>query len=468
MFRSLYGKIMALFLAVLVLSISLLTALLYRSIRNDKIEARLDMLVAQANDVAYLAARIDNRQTGEYLSRKVMDIMSEYDAFVIILDANGKMISIGDETVELVYEYSVSQTMVLLSAIVNGMEIRHRSEMADTGNPIFTVGVPYKEGGEVMGGVFIHTSEQSIEASYRDVLSSVLHAMMLALALASLIILVVCEFITRPLREMAQAAERFAHGDFQQRVHVKSRDEVGRLADSFNSMAADLDRLEQTRREFVANVSHELRSPLTSMQGFINGVLDGTVPEAEQSKYLGVVLDETKRLNKLITTLLDLSHMESGQTPLQKSKFDINELIARALIRQEGHISEKNMDVWVEFDEDTCMVNADVDRIEQVMINLIDNAVKYAGESGVITLSTRREKGIVRVAVEDNGPGIAQEDILCIFDRFYMADKAHTTGTGTGLGLPIVKSILDQHGQNIVALSEMGKGTRFEFTLEGA
>jgi len=249
---------------------------------------------------------------------------------------------------------------------------------------------------------------------------------------------------------------------------VESRDEVGLLAEAFNSMAEDLGRLEQTRREFVANVSHELRSPLTSIQGFLTGMQDGTVPEEDRERYLSIVVEETKRLNRLITELLDLSRIESGQTELHLTEFDLNERVARVLIRQESRITERNLDIQLDFESDTCRVRADADRIEQVLINLIDNAIKYGGEGCTVRVSTRRERDMVRVAVQDSGPGIAAEDLPCVFERFYKADKAHTTGNGTGLGLAIAKKIVEQHGQKITVKSAPGQGARFEFTLEGA
>ena len=233
-------------------------------------------------------------------------------------------------------------------------------------------------------------------------------------------------------------------------------------------MAEDLDRLEKTRREFVSNVSHELRSPLTSMQGFIGGMMDGTIPEGERDKYLQIVWDETKRLNKLITTLLDLSHIESGKTPLTRTRFDVNEMICRVLVRQETRINEKNLNVDIDFQNETCFVDADADRIEQVIVNLVDNAIKYGREDGgTLSLRTREEGNQARVIVADDGPQIPPEDLPQIFERFYKVDKAHTTGKGTGLGLAIVKSIIDQHGKKIQAFSDE-KETRFEFTLDKA
>lgn len=469
MFRSLYARLLVLFMAVLLAAMSLLTVLLYQRIRSDKIEARLNELTIQARDIAFLAGQrtAGAQETNRYLMWKSQEIMRDFDAYILIVDRERNLIPLGDETMEVTYDFTIEETLALLSVVVSGNEIRVPTRLV-TGNVVFTVGVPYMQDGVVLGAVFIHTSEQNIEASYRDILEQSLRAMMIALAIGAVMILIISQLITQPLRAMSRAADRFARGDFRQRVRVNSRDEVGLLATSFNSMADELERLEQTRRDFVANVSHELRSPLTSIQGFINGMLDGTVQEEDREHYLSIVLDETRRLNKLITTLLDLSHIESGQTALNITTFDINELISRVLIRQEGRIEAKGIEVEIDFSKDICPVNADPDRIEQVLINLIDNAIKYGKENGTLTLSTGRADGAVRITVADDGPGIPEADLPLVFERFHKVDKAHTKGNGTGLGLAIAKSIIDQHSQRIWVESKEGEGATFIFTLEGA
>ena len=468
MFRTLYGRLMAVFLAVLLMAMGGLSFLLYQRIRDDKIDARLDELTMQARDVAFLAGQrsvFGSAQTDRYLLWKSQEIMEDFGASLLIVDRYRNVIPISD-TQQEDDELTLAAALTLLNEVLQGREIRAPLVSATTGNPIFIVGVPYIQDGLVLGAVFIHTNEQSIETSYREILAETLRAVLMAMSIGAFLILLASSYMTRPLRQMAAAAERFSHGDSKQRVEVTGQDEVGRLAESFNSMADDLERLEQTRRDFVANVSHELRSPLTSMQGFINGILDGTVPEGEREHYLNIVLDETRRLNKLITTLLDLSHIENGKTPLSKTRFDINEMICRVLVRQESVLTERSIDVQMDFEHETCYVNADADRIEQVLVNLLDNAIKYGGEHGCITLKTKTASDGVHISVSDTGPGIPEADLPFVFERFYKVDKAHTTGKGTGLGLAIVKSIIEQHGHSIRAFSTQGDGARFEFTLD--
>ena len=468
MFRSLYSRLLALFLAVLIVAMGTLTFFMYDRIREDKVNERLTELTNQARDVAQLAAQrslYSTRSADQYMIWKSQEITKEYDAYLIIIDRYRNVIPIGDGTLVDAGGMTLDETFTYLGRVLAGETIHDRA-LTNSGNVVFTVGAPYIENGRVLGAVFIHTSEQSVEASYREILQEVFRALILAATVGAVLILIASRYFTEPMRQMAAAAEKFSRGDFSQRVEVHSRDEVGLLAESFNSMAEDLDRLEQTRREFVANVSHELRSPLTSMQGFLGGMMDGTIPENERDKYMQIVWDETKRLNKLITTLLDLSHIESGKTPLVRTRFDVNEMICRVMVRQEQRIDEKNLNVEIDFQNETCFVDADADRIEQVLVNLIDNAIKYGREDGgTIAVRTREEGNQVRVIVADDGPQIPPDDLPQIFDRFYKVDKAHTTGKGTGLGLAIVKSIIDQHGKRIQAFSDE-KETRFEFTLD--
>lgn len=468
MFHSLYARLLAMFLAVLIVAMGLLTFFMYDRIREDKVNERLTELTNQARDVAQLAAQrslYSTRSADQYMIWKSEEITKEYDAYLIIIDRYRNVIPIGEETVSDAGGMALEETLSYLGRVLNGETINERA-LTNSGNVVFTVGAPYIEKGRVLGAVFIHTSEQSVEASYREILQEVFRALILAASLGAVLILIASRYFTEPMRQMAVAADKFSHGDFSQRVEVHTRDEVGRLAESFNGMAQDLDRLERTRREFVANVSHELRSPLTSMQGFIGGMLDGTIPEDERDKYMGIVWDETKRLNKLITTLLDLSRIESGKTPLTRTRFDVNEMICRVMVRQEQRMNEKHLNVEIDFQNENCFVDADADRIEQVIVNLVDNAIKYGKEDGgTITVRTREEGAQVRVIIANDGSQIPPEDLPQIFERFYKVDKAHTTGKGTGLGLAIVKSIIDQHGKRIQAFSDE-KETRFEFTLD--
>jgi len=212
-------------------------------------------------------------------------------------------------------------------------------------------------------------------------------------------------------------------------------------------------------------VSHELRSPMTSMQGFLQGMLDGTIPLGDQRQYMQIVLDETRRLSKLVGSLLNLSRLENGETPLAMSHFDVHETIRRVIIANMTQLDEKQLELSLSFEDEPMYVHADQDQIEQVLINLLSNAIKYTPDGGHIAIDTRQKERITTLIVRDSGPGILPEDAPYVFDRFYKADKAHTVGKGTGLGLAICKRIMERHGQTI-RLLPADTGAAFECTLE--
>lgn len=232
--------------------------------------------------------------------------------------------------------------------------------------------------------------------------------------------------ISKPLAEMNVISREIASGNFKRRVQIKSKDEVGQVGLNFNAMADALENLELTRKTFVANVSHELRSPLTSMKGYIQGVLDKTIGDEDRDRYLEIALTETERMNRLISGLLDLAQVESGQFSVEKKVYDINEQIRRALIAREESINERNMKIEVVFKEENLFVEADPDRIQQVIINLLDNAIKFNKDGGSLLIETWRYKDKAFIKIKDEGPGIAREEIGHIWTPFYQIDKSRS------------------------------------------
>ena len=276
--------------------------------------------------------------------------------------------------------------------------------------------------------------------------------------------------VINPFIEMNHAVQCYSRGDFSTRIPVEGKDEAAQLGKSLNEMAEQLRGLEETRRSFVANVSHELRSPLTSMKGFLEAMQDGTIPPENYPEYIGIVLNETRRMVTLVNDLLDLARIESGTIQLNFEVFDINELIRRTLLTFEARLIENEMEMEVRFAQEQCTVFADSAQIGQVLRNLIDNAIKYSPKGRSLFVSTYSMRKTVYVTVRDNGIGIPQEDVPHVFDRFYKVEKAHTPAPqmGSGLGLSIVKRIIESHGQSITVRSARGRGTQFTFTLERA
>ena len=274
------------------------------------------------------------------------------------------------------------------------------------------------------------------------------------------------KIIVAPLEEINKAARRLAKGDVDKRIYIDSEDEIGELAESFNIMAESLEKVDNARRDFISNVSHELRSPITSIKGFITGIMDGIIPKDKENYYLNIVNDEVFRLSRLVNDLLDISSLESGKFNLNIIRFDLNEIITLCTLNLEGKIKDKNMNVEVVFNNRHEFCLADRDRIIQVLTNILENAIKYGYEDGKIEIKSYTKGELVYVSIFNSGPNIPKEEINKIWERFYKTDRARTNKVSTGLGLPIVRLILSQHNQDIWAENVEDKGVKFIFTLK--
>ena len=476
-----FARIMAVVLAVILLTTVLLTGAWWLTLRNRQIDARLDYLISEAEDIAYLAGNLSgdslmetiqdrDSATRAYLNRMAEKVNREFGAYIAVMDRGGNVMtnsqSAYSEDPEFMESLNGEDISEAFQRILAGETIRLRSESGEA--PTFTVGVPFVMDNTVTGAVFIRTKAQRIESGLTEVL---VRTLLLAAAVAVLSGVAVFLFVRRrmkPLKELESAAAAIAEGDFSVQVNEKQGDpELRELSGAFNTMTQKLQGVETSRREFVANVSHELRTPITSIRGFAEGMADGVIPEEEKPKYLRLVADESKRLSGLIDDLLALSRLERDDAKPEMTTFDVNEMLRRAVIRRMNDLEAKGIDISCEFEEDSCMVKADSDRIEQVVINLLDNAIKFTPDGGKISLESGTKDGIAEITVRDNGCGIAPEDREKVFDRFFTADRAHTAGKGTGLGLSICKRILEMHGQSIKLL-DTDEGAAFRFTLEKA
>jgi len=271
--------------------------------------------------------------------------------------------------------------------------------------------------------------------------------------------------ITAPLREMNRVALHIARGQFEQSVNIKTHDELEELGETFNYMAQELAGLDQMRKDFVANVSHDLRAPLTLIHGFVSAFLDDTIPNERKHHYFTLMKEQTERMIKLVNDLLDMARIEAGQLEIRPVSFNLSELVRQVVARMEPEFVKKQVNVALiaEAAQDIHVL-ADPDRIEQVLGNLLQNAVQFSSPDRAVEVILKKAAQAV-VSIRDYGPGIRQEDIASIWERFYKADRARTKQAGTGLGLSIVKHILDLHQSPIQVKSEVGNGSIFTFTL---
>ena len=334
----------------------------------------------------------------------------------------------------------------------------------------YVVGVPIlaetPAGTEVAGAVLAVTGANNLTEMWRAFLGIFAMTAITVILIAFVASSVAAMRQTKPIKEMAVAARRFAGGNFDIRVNTAGRDdEIGELADAFNAMADSLQQTEQQRREFIANISHELKTPMTSITGYAEGILDGTIPRDQEEHYLRIISDESRRLNRLVRRMLEVSRIQSVDMLKEKAPFDICESMRRALISLEKKITDRNLDVDADIPEEPTIVLGDKDLITQVIYNLLENAAKFAYPDTTLYLGLRTTGEKAEVSVRNVGDTIAPEEIPRLFERFHKTDKSRSEDKdGVGLGLYIVKTILDQHQEQLRATSENGV-TTFTFTM---
>ncbi len=333
-----------------------------------------------------------------------------------------------------------------------------RDKLLYVAKPIFT-----HDG--VSGAVIVCSTIPYIQNMQFGVMRMFFWAVVFVLILSLIVSAVLSRRIAKPVKEMTNVAKRIAAGDFSQRVSKDAKGELGVLAASFNQMTVALGEMDEVQSSFISDVSHELRTPMTIISGFVDGVLDGTIPEEEHKKYLGIVLSEIKRLNRLVNDLLEMSRLNSGKIEYKMVPFDVTENIRKAVVSFEQGIDEKHIDVEVDFENDTMLAMGNSDSVYRVIANLMDNAVKFTPEGGKITIKAFTAGNKTKVSVENTGNGLSEKELNHIWDRFYQTDKSRASKKGAGLGLYIVKNIMKSHENEIYAESEEGKWTRFTFEL---
>lgn len=475
MFKTLFSRMLGAYLSSAVAVILLLGLASGTIIRNHYISTAKRSLSREVDEIALIVSDeyLDSNKR-DVAKEKILAIVRQFDALLQIdfFDASLGIRSFYDYQTGAKWRVCVELDISELTEKTDGadkLEAYYTDLLADyVGIRTLTIKKPLvSENGEygtIMLSYDMSDDYSALSELYFDIFLSALGAVLITAAITYII----TKRITKPVSHMTDVVNAISHGDLEARVRVVQSDELGILGKSFNDMADKVSGLDRARREFVANVSHELRSPLTSMRGFIEAMEEGVIPPEEHNKYLNVVLDENRRMSGIVNDLLDMARIESGQYKIAPIAFDVCELVTGSLLTFESRIESKGIGVDIRLPSAPLFVSADRDRIDQVLHNLIDNAIKFTPEgSGLIGVSVVSDKQKAHITVRNSGSTLSDEDIPRLFDRFYKAEKAHTyTGTsGTGLGLSIVKLILDQHGEDISVSFENGI-TSFTFTLK--
>lgn len=426
---------------------------------------KADSLYKEATLIANTyASDLYNSEASLETVKPQLDALSTYlGAEVWIINPSGRMIMTTDAPLDIEHETVVENfdpTVTSGSYYTVGNFFDWFSE------DMLSVFAPITSNYKVRGYVVIHTAMSAIRASSESLLN-ISYIMLVIFFLLSLIILIFfTEMVYIPLRKITTATEQYAAGNLHYEFQVDSEDEIGYLAASLSYMANEIARSEDNQKKFIANVSHDFRSPLTSIKGYLEAMQDGTIPAELYDKYLGILLNETDRLIKLTNSLLTLNNLNMKGVVLEKSTFDINQVIRSTAESFEGTCRQKRIGIDLVLTGDTLPVLADKSKIEQVLYNLLDNAIKFSHADSSIKIETSEKHGKVFVSVKDHGIGIPKDSLKLIFDRFYKTDLSRGKDKrGTGLGLSITKEIIRAHNENINVISTEGVGSEFIFSL---
>lgn len=462
--RTIYWQNFLLTASVVMLTLALLGSAFFALTYSYAIDERSEEMQSKASVVSHMVSSY--MESGSLTGlRELADFASSVtDAQFLICNADGNLLLTTDPSLAnrvLTVPKDVSEGA--MSSEPYAVRTTLGSIYADTH---FVVGVPIESGGATVGFVLAVTGARALTTMWRTFIGLFFMTAVTVLLLSFVVSAWVSMRQSHPIHEMAEATRRFADGNFDVRMHnYADVTEITELADAFNNMADSLQETERQRREFIANVSHELKTPMTTIAGYTDGILDGTIPPEQEKEYLRIISDESRRLSRLVRRMLEVSQLQSRDLNRTKVPFDVCESMRRVLISMEKKITDRGLDVDADIPDSGIMVLGDNDLITQVIYNLLENATKFARKGSVLYLGVTTSNGKALVSVRNEGDTIPAEEIPLLFERFHKSDKSRSEDKdGVGLGLYVVKTILDQHKEHIAVTSENGL-TTFTFTV---
>lgn len=492
MFKSVFVKYISAFMLINILSIflstSIITTLVNTYDENNKSRTLANIAYSVTTFIIDDYTSSGEMSFNDYLNKSVYPIKPMLDSLegnvenlvIFIADGDGNVKLIGGSShadtfagedglvsfgEELAYPASITAALQNSSGISRNdtldgfFEEKHFSYI----QPITT------KDGNVVGSVMTCTMNSDMDVLLEAMIKTIVMSTLWLMLAALIAIYFITERLVSPIRAMSRASRAFAAGRFDVRVDVNGNDEVAELASAFNNMANSLQHSTEVQRLFLANVSHDLRTPMTTIKGYIENILSGAIPQDKISHYLGVISTEVTRLSSLVSSLLDITKIQAGERKFNIKPFDICEMARKIIIFSEQRLEAKQLDVMFESDRDNMFVNADEEAIHQILSNICDNAIKFSNEGGRYEISIKDSGTKTVVSVFNEGIGIAPEELPYVFDRFYKSDKSRGLDkTGVGLGLFIARTIIDAHHETIKVESEYGKWCRFTFTLQKA
>lgn len=468
--KTLFREMFIYNIMIVILAMSLTAIVLYTQLGAYFKSSIYKTLDSRAEQVSKMSGYLIDAGGGMEHAIGLREIMSligndEGQGF-IITDVKGNIIVGAGFNERQLKKSSVSPEAILDS--VGGETVAREGDLGGALDKKFLyVTTPLWTRRGIEGAVIVCSTVPYIQNMQLGVMKMFFFAVVFVIMLTLLVAAWFSQRIAKPVKEMTLVARKIASGDFTQRVSRDAEGELGLLAASFNQMTVALGEMDEVQSSFISDVSHELRTPMTIISGFVEGVLDGTIPEEEHKKYLEIVLSEIKRLNRLVNDLLEMSRLNSGKIEYKMVPFDITESVRKAIVAFEQGISEKKIDMEVDFESDAMSVVGNSDSVYRVITNLMDNAVKFTPEGGRIAIKIKNLSGKTKVSIENSGNGLSEKELNHIWDRFYQTDKSRSSAKrGAGLGLYIVKNIMKAHDNEIYAESEEGSWTRFTFELD--
>ncbi len=486
--QNLFTKYFLIFVAIFLFMLTVMGTVLITIVNAYSLSEKTNLLSENTKTLAETISQnmIVNNMNSNYSAYKesicenLSMVSGCIDADVFVCDAGGSIIMCKEQTGLSGFASGEMVCDNHKNFVIGDKQLQRVYEGASIGKAIingesyYVVGTAIKtsfdahnltDDNQIIGTVFAvtPTGSQGIVAL---VMKSFLIIAIISLGIACIVIWQVTKHMVTPLQQMSAAAKRFAVGDFSYRVNIKTNDELADLGYAFNDMADALDKLESSRRSFVANVSHELKTPMTSIAGFIDGILDGTIPKEKEDYYLKIVSDEVRRLSRLVVAMLNMSKIESGDFQMKPKPYNLSDQIIHILLTFEQKIEKKNIEIRGLDNLEPHHIVADTDMIYQVIYNLFDNAVKFTNDGGYIDINVSDIGDNVQVSIKNSGEGIDASELSRVFERFYKVDKSRSLDAkGAGLGLYIVKTMVEMHGGRIFARSDSKTEAEFVFTL---
>ena len=480
MFKSLFSKYISAFLLINVFSfaviIAIITSIINGYSQSSQREA-IKMITASSREyVSSHMAFSGSTNVNEYVKENKDSIEKMFATLsqnsenitVVITDPDGQVLGAFGANSDKLSDSSVISKEFIDFFKENKEEFLTHEVAEDVPHVFYSLPIE-SDNNSISGYVFVGAPARMLTRLLSVIVRSVILGIIWIMLATLIAVYVISERIIAPLKEISRAAKKFAAGQLDVRVRVHGCQEVAELGTAFNHMAESIEISEKMRNTFISNVSHDLRTPMTSISGFVDGILDGVIPPEKHKHYLKIVSDEIKRLSRLVVSLLDISRIQAGERKFTMTPFDICEMSRQILFSFEKKIESKDLDIDFDFDEENITAIADRDAIYQVIYNICDNAVKFSRDKGTLRISIKKHKNRrYLVSIYNEGKGISTEDLSLIFERFYKSDKSRGLDkSGVGLGLYICKTIIDAHGEEIWATSEKGQSSTFSFTVKG-